>query len=316
MSRADTGREALQQRILKFVETFGTSESFEDLATALHTHQHRNDPVIRALSEGNAGIPAVPVGLFRDLHVGTVDASKPHAWFQTSGTSSGRSGIHRMWDTVTYDAGCHAWAARFLPQTTRTLALLHDNGHSSLAHMVRGFAPRTGPVTFVTDFRTIVVTEPTFVCTTAFALDHWLSMEPAPLPPGSAILTTGGFKGRVHERDADALIEAAARLAPVVLEYGMTELSSQLWARPGEPYQPPPWLRVTAVDPWTGATLPAGELGQLRFMDLCNLDSAVHLETMDQGQVFADGTVQLHGRLPDAPVRGCSLSHEDLLGPA
>lgn len=316
-------RQQLIPRILRFVGTLGTSESFDDLALAIHHHQHANDAVARALTPQPAitseAIPAVPVALFRDLPVGTVDPDQAHVWFQTSGTTSGRSGVHRMWDTQTYDAGCLAWARRFLPDTRRTFALITAEPHSSLGHMVRGFSASHGPTTFVTDHETIVThltehpNEPVFLCTTAFALDHWLSQNPPPLPPGSAILTTGGFKGRKHERDAEALIDAASRVAPVILEYGMTELSSQLWARPGEPYAPPPWLRVHGIDPLTGSRVAAGQLGQLCFTDLCNVDSAVRIETLDQGVVHADGRLTLHGRLPDAPLRGCSLTAEDLL---
>jgi len=313
-------RPALQQRVLRFIEEGG---DFEALALALHRHQFAHDPIIRALCAAPAAslpaIPAVPVGLFRELDVGTVEPEEPHQAFHTSGTTVGRPGVHRVRDTVLYDAGCLAWAQRWLPDTRATIGLMAESGHSSLAHMVRLFAPHTGPVQFLLrdedlDLAPLArVEEPVFICATSFALDLWLSSAPAALPAGSAIMVTGGFKGRSHSLDADALIQAAQRLAPVLLEYGMTELSSQLWARPGEPYAPPPWLRVQAVDPLTGATLPAEQPGQLRFMDLCNLDSTVHIETLDQGIVHADGRVSLLGRLPDAPARGCSLAVEDLL---
>ncbi|MCA9573747.1 MAG: acyl-protein synthetase, partial [Myxococcales bacterium] len=75
----------------------------------------------------------------------------------------------------------------------------------------------------------------------------------------------------------------------------------------------PPWLRVSAVDPTSGEPVPPGQPGQLRFLDLCNLDSTLHVETLDEGIVHPDGRVTLIGRLPDAPARGCSLAVEDLL---
>jgi hypothetical protein len=127
-------------------------------------------------------------------------------------------------------------------------------------------------------------------------------------------MVTGGFKGRTHRLEGEALLSAARRaLAParIVLEYGMTELSSQLWAAPGTTYAPPPWLRAVAVDPISGAPLPAGARGQLRFYDLCNLDGALGVETLDEGTVDAAGAVELHGRLAGAPPRGCSLTVEE-----
>jgi len=127
-------------------------------------------------------------------------------------------------------------------------------------------------------------------------------------------MVTGGFKGRQVALDDDGLYAAIrARLKParLVTEYGMTELSSQLWGRPGEAYRPPPWLRVVAVDPHTGEPVPPGQPGPLRFYDLCNVDSTLGVETLDRGSVQADGGVVLEGRLEDAPARGCSLTVEE-----
>jgi hypothetical protein len=313
-------RQTLVEAILRVLDD--PSADWSDLALEVHRYQHAHDPVVRALTDGPVpdldAIPAVPVGLFRDLDVGTVRPDEPHVAFHTSGTTVGRSGVHRMRDTVLYDAGCRRHAADWIPEgTVATVGLMPDAPRSSLAHMVRGFADRTGPVRFLVDADGLHLDQmpdgPLFVCTTAFALDAWLATAPEPLPDGSRILVTGGFKGRRTTLDARSVVEHAERVAPVVQEYGMTELSSQLWSWPGDPFVPPHWLRVTAVDPVTGERLPAGEVGQLRFLDLCNVDGTLHIETLDQGSVDADGRVTLHGRLADAPARGCSLAVEDLL---
>ena len=67
------------------------------------------------------------------------------------------------------------------------------------------------------------------------------------------VMITGGFKGREVSVDAQTLTTQLVEFFPgvrLVGEYGMTELSSQLWsARLGEPFVPPPWMRVVAVDP-------------------------------------------------------------------
>jgi hypothetical protein len=199
---------------------------------------------------------------------------------------------------------------------------------SSLTHMIARFTdldPRPLPVDFVVDAQGLALPRleaalsgpgPVLVGSTAFALADWLDSAPPPLAPGSTLFVTGGFKGRRTDLDTDALYALAReRLRPahLVVEYGMTELSSQLWGNAGQPLVAPPWLRVVAADPATGEALPPGAVGLLRFYDLANLDSSVTLETEDLGAVDASGRrVQLLGRRAEAPLRGCSLSFEDL----
>ncbi len=172
--------------------------------------------------------------------------------------------------------------------------------------------------------------EPLLVLATAFALVELLDQlgnRRLRAPAGSTLMVTGGFKGRTRELDKVTLRETAAELfgidpARVVGEYGMTELTSQLYegtlpdgalGAAFDRFVAPPWLRVNAVDPATLAPLPDGELGVARFVDLGNVDSAVAVQTQDLVRCHADG-VELLGRRPGAPPRGCSLAVEALLG--
>ena len=106
----------------------------------------------------------------------------------------------------------------------------------------------------------------------------------------------------------------------------MTELTSQLYeptiaesslgrsfaGAPARVYVEPSWLRVTPVDPVTLMPTPAGEVGIARFVDLGNIDSAVSIVTQDLVR-RVNGGIQLLGRQPGAPARGCSLAMEALL---
>jgi hypothetical protein len=309
-------------------------EGLESLALAIHRWQHAHCPTLQRLlatpAERLADIPAVPVALFRELSDSTptwVGATPPRAAgtvFRTSGTTSGQRGVHRLVDTDLYDRGCLLWAGHHLGTSwSHVLALLSDPAHapdSSLSHMVALFARKAGaPASWhvhdgtldtATACQALAAAEgPTLLATTAFALADLLEASPPRLPVGSQMIVTGGFKGRTRTvSDNDLYAAATCRLgATIVTEYGMTELSSQLWGVPGGRYRAPPWMWVTAVDPIRGTPLPPGTSGQLRFLDLCNLDSTLHIETLDHGTVFPDGTLQLHGRLPGATVRGCSL---------
>lgn len=324
---------ALASRIESFVYDSlagKPQETFEAIALDLHRWQRDNDPTLSALCDGEPEhwqeIPAIPVDLFRRLHVGTVPPEEASVAFRTSGTSGRHRGVHHMRSTWLYDRGATAWFRHCVPDApTDVVALLEDPAlapDSSLSHMIALFGESTWHVDSGVlargslDVRVRSAQGPLFVAASAFALADWLKEEVPVLPPDSVLMVTGGFKGRrISVNEADLFSVARRRLRParIVTEYGMTELSSQLWGTPDVPYRPPPWLKVTAVSPATGTALDPGGAGQLRFHDLCNLDGTVAIDTMDEGVVHGDGTVTLDGRLAGAPVRGCSITVEEAM---
>jgi hypothetical protein len=321
-------RAELAARLRAFVDASlagAPTESFDALALDLCRWQRAQAPHLAALGPEPTrwqDIPAVPVDLFKSMRIGTVRPDEPSVVFRTSGTTQGLRGEHHARDTALYDHAAPRWAAACVPDAPRrVVALLHDPAEtpdSSLSHMVADFGDVTWHLRHgrldLASLTGAIGPHPVYVCATAFALADWLDSAPDPLPAGSVVMVTGGFKGRRTElSDGDLYAAARAILQParLVTEYGMTELSSQLWAPPGAPYVPPPWLRVLAVDPGTGAPLPPGVHGQLRFVDLLNLDSTVAIETLDGGVVDDRGHVTLHGRLPGASLRGCSLTVEE-----
>jgi acyl-CoA synthetase (AMP-forming)/AMP-acid ligase II len=147
------------------------------------------------------------------------------------------------------------------------------------------------------------------------------------LPAGSVVFETGGFKGREREVAPDELAAGVAeRLGvpaqAVVREYGMTELTSQLYSvsltagatlAGGDPhlYVPPHQVRVRVVDLESLGEAPAGESGLVAVFDLANLSSAVHVLTEDLGRLEPGG-LRLLGRAPGADLRGCSLTVEEM----
>jgi hypothetical protein len=141
------------------------------------------------------------------------------------------------------------------------------------------------------------------------------------LPPGSRIMETGGFKGRTREIRRDDFHRLLATLigipeSSIINEYGMTELSSQFYDRTlvtgiNTPEKTSsPWLRAWPVHPLTGQRCEPGQVGLLRIADLCNLDSAIVIQTEDQAVAGLDGSFTLLGRVPKAKIRGCSLPFE------
>lgn len=274
-------------------------------------------------------IPAVPAPLFRDLSFTSFPVQTATAIFHTSGTTTGRPGRVHLADCQLYELNARIHAEHCLgPLPGVGISLVSPAPTSSLGHMCRSFVPgmdaffslETGVDAAGAWAAIAALAEqgaPIFVPGTAFALadllDH--SCAPVPLPTGSIVMVTGGFKGRREVVAADALHAALAQRLPgaqFVGEYGMSELSSQLWATPaGGRFVPPPWMRVHAVDPWTGV---AASTGLLRFYDLANVDTVVGIETADVGTVHPDGSLSLSGRLPGARPRGCSLTVEEVHG--
>lgn len=287
---------------------------FDALALALFAWQRARNPAYARIAGDVVprrveDIPAVPVALFKELPLTCFPVEEARVTFLTSGTTSGRRGAHRLRDTDLYDLAAPLHFHACVPRApTRVHSLVSHDPDSSLGHMVALFGepgPLVGPV---------------FLAATAFALDAAFEADlRADLDDDSVVMVTGGFKGRRVRLDSDALYrEIRGRLGTprVVGEYGMTELSSQLWTDPvpaGEvpgPFLAPPWLAVYTVDPSSGE--PCDREGLLRFVDLCNVESVLAIETMDLGRV--DGPwVTLKGRLEGAEARGCSMRHEDLL---
>ncbi len=162
---------------------------------------------------------------------------------------------------------------------------------------------------------------PIGIAGTAFSFVHlvdaWANLPPLELPPGSWLLETGGFKGRSREVSKAELYAQLARTFSVgddaiYNEYGMSELSSQAYARGTKGlHETPPWARVLVVDPATSREVRVGQKGLVRWIDLANVDSVMALQTLDLAERTASG-FRLIGRLPRTEPRGCSLSAEDL----
>ncbi len=303
-------------------------------------------------------VPAVPTDAFKATRVAWFARESARAVFRTSGTTAGARGTHEMRRPETYDAAALAfgrWALVSDGPAPMVLVLQPspaDAPDSSLSRMTALFAERLGRRSpeaggsfpcaghghFVKDgvldlaaldervASASVAGERVLLLATSFALVHLLDALGGAsfrLPPGSRVMQTGGFKGRSREVSSERLRDEVAAAfgieeSHIVGEYGMTELSSQLYEATlhgGEPdvYVEPPWARVVPVDPETLEPVAFGVAGIARVVDLMNVDSAVAILTADRVRRVGGG-VELLGRTPGSPPRGCSLALDDLLG--
>lgn len=350
--------DALHERVLAFASR-GTAEGFDALALEIAEFQARWSEGHARLRRGAlrtptsaVEIPAVPTDAFRVARVAVHPPELDAVRFLTSGTTTEARGTHAMRRAETYRALSLHWGRAALasafdgPWVVVALAPEPtEPADSSLGFMMRAFAstfdarPRKrwllGPTGVdleglrdaARDARSSG--EPLLVLATSFALVALLdTLAGAALgvPRNTVVMQTGGFKGKSREIAPDVLRATVAGAfgipeAHVVGEYGMTELTSQLYegtlpgaVLSGEPwlYLPPPWLRVTAVDPATLSPVPEGEVGLARFVDLGNVDSAVAVVTQDLVRSERGG-IRLLGRRHGALPRGCSLAVEALV---
>lgn len=306
--------------------------------------------------ESISDIPAVPAESFRLTRIATHPPESDRARFLTSGTSSGARGQHCMRRTDTYRLAALRWAEQLLvPEDRRDLSVIclapapESPPSSSLGFMLQAFletfdgeSDLAGQNRWLLFDHGVDVAQLThlldhaernqrsvLLLATSFALAYLLESlhgRSLPFTRRMTIMQTGGFKGKSREFSPDdlerALTQAFARSElHFVSEYGMTELSSQLYDGrvPGariatEPgwLLAPPWLDVCAVDPISLRVLNEGEEGLACFLDLANVDSAVRILTLDR--VIRRGrAVKLLGRASNAPARGCSLGDEELV---
>jgi Acyl-protein synthetase, LuxE len=352
--------DALDARIRAAIADFALDDAaFDALACDVFAHQfHWDEPYAAyarslgvtavTLPRKAAAIPAVPAAAFKDSALCTVAPERAALWFETSGTTQTRSGRHYLESPALYEAALLAGFDRAMLADGAALryAMLvpdpRERPHSSLGYMMATVARErgTGNTGWYLREDSIDVArlsadvanahaEGTGMCiaTTAFALVALLDELAAagrdlPLPPGSRVMETGGFKGRTRVVGREELYARAAAAfgideAAIVAEYGMTELSSQYYDSPASRWSakrlklPVPWLRPIVVDV-AGNPLPAGIVGAIRHIDCANRSSAVAIQTEDLGVITADGLLLL-GREEGAARRGCSLDAEDLL---
>jgi hypothetical protein len=299
-------------------------------------------------------IPAVPTDAFKAAPLVSGRTGAAAVVFRTSGTTSGasRRGAHYLASTDLYRAALReGFRSALLPDRDRmcihSLILPFDAApDSSLSFMIADvmevfgadgsayFVDGSGVrwESLIDEWRGLEARgEAILVVGTSFAFVHLLDTlaerkVELRLPSGSRIMDTGGYKGRSREvsrSDLYAALEAmlGVPVPYIVNEYGMTEMSSQLYdgqaglATRGvmqRRHEGPGWTRTVAVDPETLEPLPAGELGILRHVDLANLYSVASLQTSDLGRVTDEG-VELLGRVTAAEPRGCSIAMDELM---
>jgi len=347
----DFAQPALRRAWIKQLLGKIENEKWNALAGELFAWQFAQVPAYRRLCQAHGvtpenlaswgEIPAVPQQLFKETMLYAHGSVSPAAIYVTSGTTTGQPGRQHLLSTDIYRAVAVEGARRTgLLTDTAELHFLtpspKEASYSSLSAMfgfwqkaarqtARRFWISDGHFEFARLRETLTAQiktrQPIAICGTAFSfvhlLDAWANLPPLRLPRGSWLLETGGFKGRSREISKAELYAQLARTFSVRddaiwNEYGMSELSSQAYARGVKGlHHTPPWARVLICDPATGREVGIGKQGLVRWIDLANTDSVLAVQTLDLAERTARG-FRLIGRLARTEPRGCSLSAEDM----
>lgn len=294
--------------------------------------------------------PAIPTDVFRFARIALHEPELDVRVFRTSGTTQSERGVHPLRQLAAYDRAAYASGRYFVfPDRERMkLCVLapaaSELSDSSLSYMFDRFGAwfGIGPSAYVMadgelDLArleqvleaAISTAEPIALLGTSFAFVHaddGLGARTFALPTGSRIVQTGGFKGRSREVSPEAMLELLCTRygvpeSHVIAEYGMTELSSQLYestlrdAVLGREVGPrrllaPGWVRLSIVDPESLEAPPEDASrveGLLRLDDLANVDTACAIQTADRA-CWLEGGVRVLGRAQGATPRGCSLA--------
>jgi hypothetical protein len=331
----------LEEEILCFLQQ-PDKEKFETVALRLYEHQRKHNSVYARYCESVGQsepihswkrIPAVPQQAFKYSELRSFPASETAAEFRTSGTTGEGFGRHFLGSLKLYQTAVQSgWDYFRLPKNPFVLLMQHPETaqFSSLSRMGSflcggrrdSFFVNSDGAVEVDRLRTFLSnrTEPVTLFGTALAFLNLLEeASDLPLPPGSILMETGGFKGKHREigkADLYARLSKCFRTEVDCIwnEYGMTELSSQFYSRGlGQPHFAPPWLHFLVIDPKTNREASSGEIGLLRVFDLANFWSVLAVQTQDLAVAKGEDGFLLLGRDPAALPRGCSRAMDALI---
>ncbi len=132
----------------------------------------------------------------------------------------------------------------------------------------------------------------------------------APKLKNTIIMETGGMKGHREEigkTEFHKILCEGFGVDKIHSEYGMAELTSQAYSSGDNIFVTPPWMRVILREINDPFTLHSMGRGAINIIDLASLYSCAFIETQDIGQLFADGSFTVDGRVEQSEIRGCNL---------
>lgn len=292
-----------------------------------------------------AGIPYLPVSLFKNRTLSSVPKQDIRVTIKSSGTTgTARSQIHM--DRATTQLSSQTLAAIFhelvgakrLPllivDTQSALAPSMDMGARAAA--ILGLMPFGYDTTFLLDndlhvdemaLRTFLArhgSAPFLIYGFTFLI--WQTLVPVAQKLGldlsnATLMHSGGWKylaaESVDNKRFRQTVRDAARITRVINYYGMAEMPGVVFAENADGFlYPPSFADVLIRDPLTLAPLPDGQTGLVQILSAVPHSFPGHalltedlgrIVTIDSGsQGWHGKAVEIIGRVPKAELRGCS----------
>lgn len=324
-----------QQEWREFI--FDTSIPFENRCLKLFRHNSENNPVYNrfiqafGLKSGTdlsvSKIPLLPIKAFKDARV-LIEGANPEITFTSSGTSSMHKSRHFMPDPYLYKKSIETEFYKHFPKDEYSILCYtpgySENPDSSLIWMLKtlvegdtsglsSFLPLNKPLT-LSDTKPIYENNRNIILFgAAFGLMDMIENGSVSLPEGSHIIETGGMKTHRREMTRTALRNALSEGFQVDnnhihSEYGMCELTSQMYAIGSNQFTVPDWVRVTIRNPENPfERCETGAEGKIGIIDLANVYSCPFILTDDRGVMDESGRFQVLGRWSNADPRGCNF---------
>lgn len=309
-------------------------ENFEQLAVQIFHYQVKENPLYQAfcsLVKPNYAqiqhideIPFLPIHFFK-THQVTTSNFEPQVIFESSGTTQTTQSKHLVKSASLYLNTCLGGFEQFFGpiQGTPILCLLPsylERNNSSLVYMAQHLIEKsmhTESNFYLYDVAKLAATiqaletkqEKYILLGVTFALLDFAEAYPMPLKYAS-IMETGGMKGRKEEwtrKQVHQYLKKQWGLHQVYAEYGMTELLSQAYCIEDELFKPINTLCAYIRDINDPLSNAATGKGALNIIDLSNIHSCSFIATEDLGQMYADGSFEVLGRMDQSALRGCSL---------
>lgn len=269
-------------------------------------------------------IPFLPISLFKIHTVTTTQFNATHV-FESSGTTTSVNSKHLIKDIAIYEQSFMQCFEKIYGNIDDycIIGLLPsylERNSSSLVYMVNHWIKNSSFIEsgfYLNEFNQLAEVlqkveskqQKTLLIGVTFGLLDFVEQFSFPLQH-TIVMETGGMKGRRTEmtrNEVHAILKNAFQIIEVHSEYGMTELLSQAYSTGNGRFVCPPWMKVVVRSEDDPLQINLTGRGVLNIIDLANLYSCSFIATDDVGTVYEDGSFEVHGRIDNSDIRGCSL---------